>query len=58
MFVTLRRQGYVHHIAMSVYVHHIEMSVYVRHIVTLLCLVDCNVTIFDTLWRLEMFVAL
>jgi len=40
MFVTLRWQGYIHHIAM------------------LLCLVDFNITMFDTFRCLEVFVTL
>jgi hypothetical protein len=37
---------------------HYYVHVYVHHIATLVCLVDCNVTIFDTLQGLEMFVTL
>ena len=37
---------------------HIAMSLYVRHISMLLCLVDYNVTMIDTLRHLEMFVRL
>jgi hypothetical protein len=42
----------------SIYVRHIAKSVYVCHIVTIQCLVDRNVTNFDTLQCLEVFVTL
>jgi hypothetical protein len=49
---------YVRHIMMFGNVCHIGAFVYVRHIVMLLCMVDGNFTMFDTLRCLEMFVTL
>lgn len=65
MFVILQRQGDVGHIATYIYVFHIatcfyicriatqlstlRRHVYFRQITTLLCFVDCNVTMFITL---------
>jgi hypothetical protein len=57
MLIIWRWQGDVWHIAMSIYVHHIvtllspfRPQTYVRHIAMLLCLADCNVATFLTLW--------
>jgi hypothetical protein len=66
MFSILWWQGDVGHIATCIYVHHIVTCIYVCHIVTLLstlrqhayfrqiatslCFVDCNLTMFTTLW--------
>jgi hypothetical protein len=49
---------YVRHLTMFGNAYHIGASVYVRHIVMLLCMVDGNITKFDTLRCLEMFVTL
>jgi len=48
----------VRHIMMFGNVCHIGAFVYVHHIVMLLCMVDGNFTMFDTLRCLEMFVTL
>jgi len=37
---------------------HLATSINVRHIATLRCLVDCNFTMFDTLWCSDMCVTL
>jgi len=58
MLIALWWQGYVCHIATSNYVRHIATSIYVRHIATLLCLVDWNIIMFDTLWPRDMCVTL
>jgi hypothetical protein len=42
MFVKMRRRGYVRQIV---------TYIYYRHIATLLCFLDCNVTMFVTLRR-------
>jgi hypothetical protein len=49
---------YVRHITMFGNVCHSGAFVYVRHMVMLLCMVDDNITMFDTLQLLEMFVTL
>jgi hypothetical protein len=49
--------GNIYHISTSVYFCHITTTIYVFHILMLLCLVDRNVTMFNRLRRLEMFLA-
>jgi hypothetical protein len=49
---------YVRHITMFGNVCHIGASIYVGHIVMLLCMVDGNITMFDTLRCPYMFVTL
>jgi hypothetical protein len=41
-----------------IYVRHIAIPIYVCDIANLLCLIDCNVTMFDILRYLQMFVTL
>ena len=49
---------YVRHLTIFGNAYQIGASVYVRHIVMLLCMVDGNITKFDTLGCLEMFFTL
>jgi hypothetical protein len=49
---------YVRYLTMFGNAYHIRVSVDVLHIVMLLCMVDGNITKFDTLRCLEMFVTL
>jgi hypothetical protein len=49
--------GNIYHISTSVYFCHITTTIYVFHILMLLCLVDRNITMFDRLRRLEMFLS-
>ena len=46
---------YVRHLTIFGNAYQIGASVYVRHIVMLLCMVDGNITKFDTLRCLEIF---
>jgi hypothetical protein len=49
--------GNIYYISTSVYFCHITTTIYVFHFLMLLCLVDHNVTMFNRLRRLEMFLA-
>jgi hypothetical protein len=49
--------GNIYHISTSVYFCHITTTIYVFHILMLICLVNRNVTMFNRLRRLEMFLA-
>jgi hypothetical protein len=58
MFITLRRQGYNHHIMTSVYVHHISTLLFSSHYYGAILLNCHDRAMFVALGRLHMFIIL